>query len=147
MLKSNFSNISLILNLEFFICSSLYPWSSQSSFNTLFSNWISAGASSSKFAVIEFLSDKALDNTQIVTNNIKEIIVIENTVVFILLLNCLNVKVFNPFTYKFFILVTIFKISPDKDQNIKNVDTAPITIGLNISSGGLIVSFIPPVTI
>ena len=147
MLKSNFSNISLILNLEFFICSSLYPWSSQSSFNTLFSNWISAGASSSKFAVIEFLSDKALDNTQIVTNNIKEIIVIENTVVFILLLNCLNVKVFNPFTYKFFILVTIFKISPDKDQNIKNVDTAPITIGLNISSGVLIVSFIPPVTI
>ena len=147
MLKSNFSNISLILNLEFFICSSLYPWSSQSSFNTLFSNWISAGASSSKFAVIEFLSDKALDNTQIVTNNIKEIIVIENTVVFILLLNCLNVKVFNPFTYKFFILVTIFKINPDKDQNMKNVDTAPITIGLNISSGVLIVSFIPPVTI
>ena len=32
-------------------------------------------------------------------------------------------------------------------NDIKNVDTAPITIGLNISSGGLIVSFIPPVTI
>ena len=31
-------------------------------------------------------------------------------------------------------LLAILKRSPDKDQNIKNVDTQPITIGTNIFS-------------
>jgi len=48
-----------------------------------------------KFLFNEFFIDNELDNTHIVINNIKHIIVIENTVVFILLLICLTVKLFN----------------------------------------------------
>ena len=40
--------------------------------------------------------DRIYDKIQIVKNNIKQIIVIENTVVLILLLNCLKIKLFNP---------------------------------------------------
>ena len=53
-------------------------------------------ANSFKFLVIEFLIDKALDKTHTVTNNIKHMMVTENTVVLILLDTCLNVKLFNP---------------------------------------------------
>ena len=92
------------------------------------------------FSVIEFFNDKLLDSTQIVTNSIRQIIVIENTVVFILLLTCLSVNVLSPFTYKFFIFITIFSISPDNDQNKKNVATAPMMIGFIIPSGVCTVS-------
>src|SRR5699024_10606772 len=146
MLILNASNVFLTPNLEFSICASLYPWSNQLSSLTEIDNCISAGASSFKLAVIEAFSDNALDSTHIVTNSIRQIIVIENTVVFILLLTCLSVNVLSPFTYKFFIPITIFSISPDNDQNRKNVATAPIMIGFIIPSGVCTISFTPPVT-
>ena len=62
----------------------------------LFESSISRGDKSVKFLFREFFIDKALDRTHIVIKSIRHIIVVENTVVLILLENCLSVKLFRP---------------------------------------------------
>ena len=63
---------------------------------TFLENPISTGAKVFKLWVIEFFIDKALDKTHIVIKSIKQITVIEKVIVFILLENCLKVKLFKP---------------------------------------------------
>ena len=93
---------------------------------------MSIGVNSVKFLVIEFFKDSALDSIHIVTNSIRHIIVMLKTVVFILLLICLRVKLLSDLWYRLLIFINIFRSSPDKLQNIRNVVIIPIIIGLNI---------------
>ena len=86
-----------------------------------------------------------LDSTLIVIKSIKQITVILTTVVFILLLSCLNTNMFVPFKYIFFLVCIILSINPDNDQNTPIVPTIPINIGTNIFSA-VFNSYTPPVT-
>ena len=69
-----------------------------------------------------------MEKIQIVTNSIKQIIVVENTVVFILLLISFSVKLLRFLKYTPFNEVTTFINSPDNDQKIKNVAIKPYNI-------------------
>ena len=61
---------------------------------TSFCIWISTGANSFISSVAELFNAKALEKIQIVKKSIKQITVVESTVVLILLLICLTVKLF-----------------------------------------------------
>ena len=93
---------------------------------------------------VDFI-DKLLDNTLIVINSIRQIILILTIFVLILLFNCLNTNIFVSFKYTLFLDCIIFNINPDKDQNIPTVPTIPIKIGFNNLSA-VRNSYTPPVT-
>ena len=92
---------------------------------------MSTGVISTNSLCKVFFNDKLDDNIEIVINNIKQITLILITVVFILLFNCLNINIFVPLKYVFFIDCTTRNIKPDNDQKIKIVDTIPNIIGGN----------------
>ena len=94
---------------------------------------ISAGVTSVKSFFIDLFNANAEDKIHIVKNSIKHIMLIENTVVFILLFICLNTKAFKSFKYIFLFDWTNFSKKPERDQKNKNVPTIPRAIAVNNS--------------
>ena len=61
-----------------------------------FTRFTSTGAQFSRLVLRDFFMDNAPEKTLMVINSIKQITVMETTVVLILLANCLSTKLFTP---------------------------------------------------